>query len=125
MFGMIEGCLNLDQSVPAELFRETTSSKRSAWVSRDWPAAGAGTPIRIALAKKRDRDLYSADGREETGDYLGAVLEEVAVQRGDGIKVDDSASHYAGRKFTVLGINDPEGIYQSLELEALPRGEFG
>ncbi len=124
LFGMIEGVLDFDQAVPTRLFRAPIVDKPSGWQSRNWPAGATGTP-RIAIAELRDRATFKAAGQDRDADFRGVVKVAVDVQLADGIEVDATALHHAGKKFYVLAVRVPEGAYKRVFLQEDPRAGFG
>lgn len=124
MFGIMEACLDFDQAVPFTVFRSTEVDQESGWQERDWPSSSTNKP-RMALAELRDREKYELEGRERDADFRAVTKVASDVQRGDGIVIDVTALHHAGKKFYVLAVRDPEGQYQRLLLTEDPDAKFG
>lgn len=124
MFGILEACLDFDQAVPTTVYRKTTAAQPSGFQGRTWPAS-TNKP-RMALAELGvERERFEIEGRERDADFRAVTRADADVQLGDGVEVDATALHHAGRKFYVLAVRDPEGAYQRLLLEEDPTAKFG
>ena len=124
MFGLIEACVDFDQAVPTTVYRPTITDQKSGWQGRTWPATSTNKP-RIAVAELKDKEVFRVAGKEVDADFRGVTDVAADIQEGDGLQIDATALHHAGRKFHVLAVRDPEGQYTRLFLQEDPKAKFG